>query len=568
MITGLFWRSLPPWDNYIPASIQTSEQLKHYKHAEAQRRYARGAPTDATRTIQSTRTAEAKAEAAESVMPVTPTIVNLCAKGKFIAKFGADAFFNYYVPQHKLRGADFLPGLAREYAQQTQPGTWGARRCERGGGKGRQNRGRKAALREPRSPPKLRIRSLMVGVRYGANICSCDSGRANVLMMSSPEWDQSRAQSQPSFRSQPGPLSDQMACPMPFFPKSTNYVGTGEHDKNPRKYWYLVLNQGVFTKKLMQIRRQRVLPRSIFFSRVTTLGTSGQRTAFGVTLTTATRSWTPRRMATVSKREDDSAPSVRLDLTNPGRQNPRSRSCAPDPRRPLLRAHPLRTADQGHPSPKARVVRAFPCRQAGAPSRTPVKKEFVLPLYRDDTPHLRNGGRPCPYRRAAPPLPTPVKTRETPPVALSSSVELGVLPLADVLGRRVRVRPACGASSIALPPPRPCSHPGKRCLCAVASCSRPCLHAWGLSICSAPFPGSARGLTAAVSVQQRRGAKLYKDAKKGHGGNGRHGHSAGGSTIRTPAVFVGGAGALVGLRRGTNGGSYLLGFLFTHHVSS
>jgi hypothetical protein len=33
-----------------------------------------------------------------------------------------DTFFNYYVPQHKFRGADFLPGLAREYAQQLNQG--------------------------------------------------------------------------------------------------------------------------------------------------------------------------------------------------------------------------------------------------------------------------------------------------------------------------------------------------------------------------------------------------------------------------------------------------------------
>jgi hypothetical protein len=41
---------------------------------------------------------------------------------------------------------------------------------------------------------------------------------------------------------------------MPFFPNSANYVGTGEHDKNPRKYWYLVLSQGVFTKKCITLR--------------------------------------------------------------------------------------------------------------------------------------------------------------------------------------------------------------------------------------------------------------------------------------------------------------------------
>lgn len=121
-------------------------------------------------------------------------------------------------------------------------------------------------------------------------------------------------------RAQTKPLSDPlpMACPMPFFPNSGNYVGTGEHDKNPRKYWYLVLSHGVFTKKcvtvvwppfwllnlpeLMQIQRQRAPPKSTSSSRRTTLGTSGLRTAFCVTLTTATAtsSGTPR---TVRRRQ-------------------------------------------------------------------------------------------------------------------------------------------------------------------------------------------------------------------------------------------------------------------------
>ncbi|KAJ6517562.1 hypothetical protein DFH09DRAFT_1332361 [Mycena vulgaris] len=40
-----------------------------------------------------------------------------------------------------------------------------------------------------------------------------------------------------------------MPCELPFFPNANNYVDDGEHDKNSRKYWYLVLREGLFTLK-------------------------------------------------------------------------------------------------------------------------------------------------------------------------------------------------------------------------------------------------------------------------------------------------------------------------------
>jgi hypothetical protein len=45
-------------------------------------------------------------------------------------------------------------------------------------------------------------------------------------------------------------LSDPMSrCALPFFPNKSNYVSDDEHDGNPRKLWYLVLGEGLFTKK-------------------------------------------------------------------------------------------------------------------------------------------------------------------------------------------------------------------------------------------------------------------------------------------------------------------------------
>ncbi|KAJ7826214.1 hypothetical protein B0H14DRAFT_3467842 [Mycena olivaceomarginata] len=131
-------------DKYIPASIETPEQLKHYRHAEAQRRYqilkrlvkrhANGCNSynpelPARRNLWQ--------RLLRNVMPATLIIVNRkmlspplnrpfsntilapfsLRKRKFVAQFGEEAFFGFYLPQHKLRGAEYLPGLAVEYAQ-------------------------------------------------------------------------------------------------------------------------------------------------------------------------------------------------------------------------------------------------------------------------------------------------------------------------------------------------------------------------------------------------------------------------------------------------------------------
>jgi hypothetical protein len=43
------------------------------------------------------------------------------------------------------------------------------------------------------------------------------------------------------------------ACDMPFFPNAGNFTGFKEHDKNPRKFWFLVLSDGLFTKKCVSL---------------------------------------------------------------------------------------------------------------------------------------------------------------------------------------------------------------------------------------------------------------------------------------------------------------------------
>jgi hypothetical protein len=43
------------------------------------------------------------------------------------------------------------------------------------------------------------------------------------------------------------------ACDMPFFPNAGNFAGFQEHNKNTRKFWFLVLSDGLFTKKYVSL---------------------------------------------------------------------------------------------------------------------------------------------------------------------------------------------------------------------------------------------------------------------------------------------------------------------------
>ncbi|KAJ7874661.1 hypothetical protein B0H14DRAFT_2569044 [Mycena olivaceomarginata] len=99
-------------DEYIPPSIETPEQLKHYKHAEAQRRVPNLEKTHekARQRMQllrsrAPRTAESMANTAEK----------RCARD---ADYRESCPFTVQVAQkHNLRGAEHLPGIAVEYAQ-------------------------------------------------------------------------------------------------------------------------------------------------------------------------------------------------------------------------------------------------------------------------------------------------------------------------------------------------------------------------------------------------------------------------------------------------------------------
>jgi hypothetical protein len=242
--------------------------------------------------------------------------------------------------------------------------------------------------------------------------------------MSSPEWDQSRAQSKPL----PDPnlvlCLIQMACPMPFFPNSTNYVGTGEHDKNPRKYWYLVLNQGVFTKKCVTLGMPPfLLLKQASRTDADTAAAGSAKVYIFFTHNDTRNKWAKnciRRHAhdgdTVldaecddasASSEDDSAPSVRSISPTPGRQTP---ARAPARHTPA-RQTPAGAANT--PSPKARVVARFRAARPG-PESHPCQEGVCAAALQGRHPALRNGSRPCPYRRAHPHCHTRENVRDAP----------------------------------------------------------------------------------------------------------------------------------------------------------
>ncbi|KAJ7799718.1 hypothetical protein B0H14DRAFT_2616844 [Mycena olivaceomarginata] len=432
-------------DNYIPRlypNLRATQALQARRSPASIPRETREKARQRMQLVRSRapRTAEAKAEAAEKRYARDADLS--MRKRKFIAKFGADAFFNYYVPQHKLRLLVNMPS--------NSTGTWGARTV----------------------------------VKEEAE---------RVLMMSSPEWDQSRAQSQP--------LSDpnlvlcliQMACPMPFFPNSTNYVGTGEHDKNPRKYWYLVLNQGVFTKKY---------------------GGSGFcQGLYFFTRNDARNKWAKnciRRHAhdgdavldaegdgASASSEDDSAPSVRSISPTPGRQTPARAPARQTPAGTAARRTPLRTAPKATPPPKRESSRVS-VPPGRAPSRTPVKKEFVLPLYRDDTPPLEMEVDPAPIVER-PPLPHP---------SVSSGPPSRRRPR-KARPRPPRVRRLQHCASPAAPLPTPANGASAPLPRAAARACTP-----GGSASAAPRSQAQPAGSRLPFLYNETRRKLYKDAKK------------------------------------------------------
>ncbi|KAJ7115508.1 hypothetical protein C8R43DRAFT_961101 [Mycena crocata] len=104
---------------------------------------------------------------------------------KFVAQFGHAAFLEFYYPQYKLHGTPHLPGVC----------------------------------------------SLWLEAEAAAKKAACDKKSKN-------KFRKSQIQKSLSL----------MPCDLPFYPNRVNFVSPKEHDKNRRKYWFLVIDApGLFT---------------------------------------------------------------------------------------------------------------------------------------------------------------------------------------------------------------------------------------------------------------------------------------------------------------------------------
>ncbi|KAJ7441336.1 hypothetical protein B0H11DRAFT_2252226 [Mycena galericulata] len=110
---------MEPWD---PVKYD-----KRMKHAQAQARYrernlestrekARQRMENLRNKIRASR--KSRQQAAEQRRALDADNREVDRKRKFIAKFGEDAFHEYYMPQHKIQGKNHLPGLALKYARE------------------------------------------------------------------------------------------------------------------------------------------------------------------------------------------------------------------------------------------------------------------------------------------------------------------------------------------------------------------------------------------------------------------------------------------------------------------
>ncbi|KAJ7693720.1 hypothetical protein B0H14DRAFT_3531066 [Mycena olivaceomarginata] len=145
-------------------------------------------------------------------------------------------------------------------------------------------------------------------------------------------------------------------CDVPFFANAGNYVGFKEHDKNPRKFWFLAREK--WAKYCLQRHTHggdgEVVPDS----------EDGDGT---------------------SASSDEDGASMRSVSPTLGRQTHVAGAA--------VHCTPLRTAPKATPPPKCESSRVSvplsvvsPHPQSRAPVKIErVKKEFKLPLYRDDT---------------------------------------------------------------------------------------------------------------------------------------------------------------------------------------
>ncbi|KAJ7742392.1 hypothetical protein B0H14DRAFT_3515117 [Mycena olivaceomarginata] len=211
------------------------------------------------------------------------------------------------------------------------------------------------------------------------------------------------------------------ACDMPFFPNAGNFAGFQEHDKNPRKFWFLVLSDGLFTKKTdadAVVGSSKVY---IFFTR------KEARDKWDKNCLRRHAHNGDGRVVPDSEAEDSDGASLSSDEDSSSKRSASSTAGRPTP---VRNTAARRTASQKSYSsaPKATPPpkHESPCVSAplrfGSPrpkSRAPVKKEFVLPLFREDTPPLEMEVDTAPVHE---PTPRTKASSKNPSLASGSSV--------------------------------------------------------------------------------------------------------------------------------------------------
>ncbi|KAJ7718978.1 hypothetical protein B0H14DRAFT_2643135 [Mycena olivaceomarginata] len=207
-----------------------TDEEKRRKHAEAQRKYRE-------RNLEATRekARERMSRLRESAKPLKARLQRKQRRGrdaenrevlrkrKFVAEFGQDAFHDYYLPHLRLLAVDELPGISRQYRKDV------ANTPEAHKEKGGDTKKKKAK----KEPLFLQLQKFEA---------ARDESVASVPIRP----NQSAAL--PFFKC-PSPLSS-MICRLPFYPNHGNYKSDDEHDLNARKFWFLVLRAGLFTKRL------------------------------------------------------------------------------------------------------------------------------------------------------------------------------------------------------------------------------------------------------------------------------------------------------------------------------
>ncbi|KAJ7343743.1 hypothetical protein DFH08DRAFT_810295 [Mycena albidolilacea] len=226
------------------------------------------------------------------------------------------------------------------------------------------------------------------------------------------------------------------ACDMPFFPNAGNFTRFKEHDKNPRKFWFLGLSDGLFTKKTDVDAAAGSSKVYIFFTRKEARDKWDQN---------CLRQHThdgDGRVVPDSEAENSDGASVSSDENGSSMH-----STASNPRRPTASTTGRPTASTaGRPTPVRNAAahrtashKSYSSAPKGTPpkresprvsaplrmvsprpqSRAPVKKEVVLPLWREDTPPLEMEVDTVPVHDATPSIRV---SSQNPSLASSSSV--------------------------------------------------------------------------------------------------------------------------------------------------